>query len=350
MVYALNVDKIRHDLERFRGLSFDEQKNGIKAFARGSYSIEIPDGVIDISKEKFGGKTGQIYNSPILITRIVNAVIKQQVKQGCREIEVHNPRALYSLLTGLRGEVDVNVFGDVGDSFALFTQINGTIKVYGTVENCAGMHAYSGRHVYYDLATELSGNANYGAHFLLLNGATERANAMGRFGSLVTFGMGPDGGLNMAGGILIDLEINIIPEKVAPGIVGGKVIAIDSARPGRGARVERLDAEDYVDIAKTLNQHTLYQYPADSHPDIVVEGLDGFSPDSPILSIARRMLVAPSNGTSAKTRLEDKVEFDFRHFAKIVSTIPRVVPVLPETPKVNRNIIGKKDLEYLLAI
>jgi hypothetical protein len=344
MTFILDVEELRKDLMEFSGQSYRSQVAGIKQYARFKYGVDICDGVFDISKIGFGGKKEQIYDSPVLLTRAVNVILKKQVRDNSQGsvIEIKHPMALYSLLTGMMGKTDIDIFGDVGDSFAFHTNIDGTVRVYGSVENYGGMHSFKGRHVYYDLSTELVGLANYGVHYLLLQGATERLNAMGRFGSVVTFGMGPDAGLYMAGGLLLDLNIVDAAEKVAPGIVGAKVIAMDGARPAKGAKMEKLDERDYADIAEVLFRHV-------NTPDLIVKGLDVFSPSSPLLYVARNVLQAPSDGITVETKLEELVEIDFRHFAKIVSVIPSVDPVAPVEPKINRNVYGPEDIDRLKA-
>ena len=357
MEYVLDINRLRNELTEFSGQSYNSQCAGIKNYAISKYGVVLPDGVFEVSKIGFGGIHEQIFDSPILLTRLVNAIIRKQIQDSSDglSIKVCHPKALYSMLTGVVGKVDtengemakldMGIFGDIGDSFAFNTKIDGTIRVYGSVENYGGFHSFQGRHVYYDLSTELIGLANYGVHYLLLQGATERLHAMGRAGSVVTFGMGPDAAWYQAGGLLLDLETKVAAEKVAPGIVGGTVIAMDSAKPAKGAKLERLDKQDYEAIARVLSYHADTAHAATT--DLVVEGLEAFSPDSSRLYVARNLLLAPSDGTSAKTELEGRVEIDFSHFAKIVSTIPRVEPVAPVQPKINRNILSAADISRI---
>lgn len=339
--FTLDIDQIRNELAAFKGRSAEEQERDFKRYAEEKYRVKIPDGVVKASREKFGGKQGDISNAPILLTYLVNALLRKYVIASSQPVIIQNPHAMYSLLTGLKGKLDVDVFGDVGDSFGAFSKIDGVVRVYGSAENYAGLHAHKGRYVIFDLATELIGEANYGADFLLLNGGTERLNAMGRYGSMVTFGMGHDGGIYMAGGLLLDLETATHPEKVGPGIVGGKIIAVNNASLGKGARGLKLGPEDYEDIKRVLGIH---------RPELEVHGLESFSLNSPKLYIARQMLVEPSDGRSAKLYREQPVEYDFSHFMRIVSTAQSVRPKRSADPKVTKNVIGVEDIERLLAI
>ncbi len=291
--YVIDVAEIKRDLKPLEKLSEtlsrDEQIKWLRHIARERYDIEIPDGTINASYVKFGG----LHDSPFILTRIVNAVLEGKVAEGVEKIEIRNPEGLYSLAAGLEGKVNLIIHGDVGNDFGSYLDIDGTVKVYGTVENGLANHGFRGRIVVHGITTELAGITNYGVHILVMDRATERIGTQLRSGSITTFGLGYNSGLYMNGGVMLNLGLDEPGEELGSGMTGGVIYAPNGATLGRDAKKVPLEPEDYRTIRATLERHL---------EDMNIIGLAAFSPKNPVLHI-----------TNGQTKA-----YDFRNFVKIV--------------------------------
>jgi hypothetical protein len=292
---VIDINEIRRDLDALNGLTITRQEELLHQIA-GGYGIEIPYGVIKLSEKKFGN----LYESPLILTNIVNALLKKGISEGIGDFEILKPEGLYSLAAGLEGKFNLTVVGDVGNSFATMSNVDGTLKVLGTAENGLANHGYNGRVVVYDIVTELAGLTNQNIDILVLGGATERTGAQMRGGSLVTFGLGYNSGLFMNAGVLINLDPTKPGEEIGAGMTGGVMYVPENATLGRNAKKMPLDADDYETIQLTLTKHT----------DILDIGeLASFSPANSVLQIVNPVLQR-TNGSPHM--------YDFKNFVKIV--------------------------------
>lgn len=288
----IDVARLRVGVASLGGVSREMALGSLRDIAA-QYGVgdthAIPDGVVRVSYEKFGG----VANSPIVLTRIVNAAIRSMIEDGVEHISIRNPEGLYWLATGLEGKVDISVNGDVGNSFGASSNIDGTVRIYGTAENGLANHAHKGRYVVHGIVTELAGQTNQGADLLLLQGATERIGAQMRGGSIVTFGLGYNSGLFMNGGVILNLSSDQPGEEIGSGMTGGVIYAPNTATVGKDAKKLLLEESDYAAIQSLLRKH---------NPEIRVSGLGALSGSSPEVTIQR-------NGTEAT--------YNFRNFVKI---------------------------------
>ncbi len=290
MVEILDIGDLRKEFHKLPHRSLDEQMRFIREYTSDQHGVNLPEGMLKLSIEKFGS----IYDSPILLIRLINAILRNKVKEGVTDIELRNPEGLYFLASGLEGKVNLRVIGDVGNSFAAQCNIGGTLSVYGTAENQLANHGYKGRIVVHNIVTELAGQTNQGVDILALKGATERTCAQMRGGTIVAFGLGYNSGLYLNGGIILNLSPESPGEEIGSGMTGGIIYAPENATVGMDAIKKPLEAEDYENIAKTLRKHS----------ELKIQGLGVFSRERSTLFI---------ENYSGKTY----------HFADFVKVVPK---------------------------
>lgn len=195
--------------------------------------------------------------------RELNSLIRNLVKRGFKEFNLHNVCGQRYIGAGLSGDATFKIYGTPGNDLGIF--MNGpNMYVYGNVQDGCGNTMNDGLIAVYGNAGDVAGYSMRGGKIFVRGDVGYRAGIHMKgyqtAPALVIGGCAGDFlGEYMAGGIILLLGLNKSGRReirfTGTGMHGGVIYTRRiTTHPGKGARAETIDENDLQVIRKLTKQ------------------------------------------------------------------------------------------------
>ena len=199
--------------------------------------------------------------------RDLNARIRKAVARGERKIEIVNTNGQRYIGDGLRGLIEIEVYGVAGNDLGAFMD-GPSIRVYGDVGDGAGNTMNEGRIAVHGSAGDIVGYSMRGGKLLVKGNAGYRVGIhMKEYGDkvplIIVGGLVRDFlGEYMAGGRIVVLGLDateeIVGTYIGTGMHGGRIYVranVAKHKLGVGAEISPLDRADRKFLQEAISEY-----------------------------------------------------------------------------------------------